>query len=261
MMDSLRSSDLRLLLSALEQVYAVVPLEQFPTHVFSILDRLIPEPILALDDTELSTGKYTGKYNTEIMEDAGFRANAAEHIMGDHPVFHYNVANPNNLLRVWRLTDCVSQSRFEQTGLYSEVFKPAGARFQLGIHADAPGHIGGITLNRKTNFTDRELDMVRLLCPHLVKAHANAKLFSQLQAGAPRFPEFSPSRLLRAGFTPREAEVLRWLMEGKRNAEIGIIINAKPRTISKHVENILAKLGVETRTAAAARAMEILQAR
>jgi hypothetical protein len=48
--------DLRLLLSALMQVYSVVPLDDFPKHAFSILDRLIPEPILALDDTELSTG-------------------------------------------------------------------------------------------------------------------------------------------------------------------------------------------------------------
>jgi DNA-binding CsgD family transcriptional regulator len=51
--------------------------------------------------------------------------------------------------------------------------------------------------------------------------------------------------------TPREVEVLKWLAEGKRNGEIGIILGTSGRTVGKHVEHILAKLGVETRTAAA----------
>jgi DNA-binding CsgD family transcriptional regulator len=51
--------------------------------------------------------------------------------------------------------------------------------------------------------------------------------------------------------TPREQEVLHWLAEGKRNSEIATILVCSTRTIEKHVENILAKTGTETRTAAA----------
>ena len=51
--------------------------------------------------------------------------------------------------------------------------------------------------------------------------------------------------------TPRENEVLGWLAEGKRDAEIGAILGTSVRTIHKHVQRIFAKLGVETRTAAA----------
>jgi len=65
-------------------------------------------------------------------------------------------------------------------------------------------------------------------------------------------------RLRDGGLTPREAEVLGWLAQGKTNAEIGTILGARPRTVGKHVERILAKLGVETRTAAAVRALERL---
>jgi DNA-binding CsgD family transcriptional regulator len=51
--------------------------------------------------------------------------------------------------------------------------------------------------------------------------------------------------------TTREAEVLVWVARGKTNRDIGDILGASPRTITKHMEHILPKLGVETRTAAA----------
>lgn len=60
--------------------------------------------------------------------------------------------------------------------------------------------------------------------------------------------------LQQLGLTPREAEVLHWVAEGKTNKEVGAILRAKPRTVGKHLEAVFAKLGVETRTAAAARA-------
>lgn len=50
--------------------------------------------------------------------------------------------------------------------------------------------------------------------------------------------------------TPREEEVLAWVAEGKTNAEIGVILGASKRTVDKHVERVLRKLGVETRAAA-----------
>ena len=56
--------------------------------------------------------------------------------------------------------------------------------------------------------------------------------------------------------TPREAEVLFWISEGKSNHDIGIILGAKTRTICKHVEHILSKLNVENRTSAAVVALE-----
>ena len=56
--------------------------------------------------------------------------------------------------------------------------------------------------------------------------------------------------------TPREAEVLFWISEGKTNHDIGIILGAKTGTICKHVEHILSKLNVENRTAAAVVALE-----
>ena len=51
--------------------------------------------------------------------------------------------------------------------------------------------------------------------------------------------------------TRREAEVLQWIVETKSNLEIAMILGISPRTVHKHVEHILRKLGVENRRAAA----------
>ena len=55
--------------------------------------------------------------------------------------------------------------------------------------------------------------------------------------------------------TPREAEVLYWVVKGKINRDIGDILGSSPMTVKKHLERVFAKLGVETRTAAAGMAL------
>ena len=59
-----------------------------------------------------------------------------------------------------------------------------------------------------------------------------------------------------AAFGPAPTrEVLRWVAAGKTNSQIAEIVSASPRTIGKHLENVYAKLGVETRTAAVNRGL------
>jgi DNA-binding NarL/FixJ family response regulator len=61
--------------------------------------------------------------------------------------------------------------------------------------------------------------------------------------------------VLRFGLTQREAEVLLWLSRGKTNRDISEILGMAARTVNKHLEHIFDKLNVETRTAAAAVAL------
>ncbi|HEX9064162.1 MAG TPA: ABC transporter substrate-binding protein [Streptosporangiaceae bacterium] len=56
--------------------------------------------------------------------------------------------------------------------------------------------------------------------------------------------------------TAREIDVLTLLTAGLSNTEIGARLSASPRTVSTHVEHILAKLGQSSRTGAAALAVE-----
>lgn len=59
------------------------------------------------------------------------------------------------------------------------------------------------------------------------------------------------------GLTERELEVLRQLADGRTNRQIGEALFISPKTASVHVSNILAKLGVDSRTAAAAVAHQL----
>lgn len=56
--------------------------------------------------------------------------------------------------------------------------------------------------------------------------------------------------------TFKEMVILSWIREGKSNAEIALITNASERTIRFHVEQILEKLAVTSRTQAVAIAVE-----
>jgi DNA-binding NarL/FixJ family response regulator len=54
------------------------------------------------------------------------------------------------------------------------------------------------------------------------------------------------------GLTSRELEVLRLLIEGRSNGEIGVQLFVSRKTASVHVSNILRKLGAANRIEAAA---------
>lgn len=75
-------------------------------------------------------------------------------------------------------------------------------------------------------------------------------------------PDFESAHPLQQslGLTPRVAETLLWLSQGKTNGEIAIILGISEATVKKHVLDIFAALNVETRTAACLRALEILSA-
>jgi DNA-binding CsgD family transcriptional regulator len=68
------------------------------------------------------------------------------------------------------------------------------------------------------------------------------------------------ARLERLGLTPREAEVLFWIAEGKSNPEIAVILANTAGTVKKQVQSLLEKLGLENRLVAARRAREVLDA-
>jgi DNA-binding NarL/FixJ family response regulator len=88
----------------------------------------------------------------------------------------------------------------------------------------------------------------------------SVRLRRRRQAGAGRaasVADATPAALATAlGLTPREAELLSWVVQGKTNPEIAIILGIKLTTVKKHLESIFAKLGVENRTAAVTLALE-----
>lgn len=72
-------------------------------------------------------------------------------------------------------------------------------------------------------------------------------------------PDFSSSTPLEVlGLTPREAEVLLWVAQGKSNADIAGILNCAENTVKVHLSRVFEKLGVENRNAASMQAVDAL---
>jgi len=96
-----------------------------------------------------------------------------------------------------------------------------------------------------------------------VLAAVNARLDRHLEkeqaAMAKVEPNFDSAKPLGAlGLTPREAEVLLWVAQGKSNADIATILGCAENTIKVHLARIFEKLGFENRNAATVRALEVL---
>jgi DNA-binding NarL/FixJ family response regulator len=104
---------------------------------------------------------------------------------------------------------------------------------------------------------------------YLTKPVAKAELLTAVrtrleraaQQSKPEFkPNFDSAKPLETvlDLTPRVAETLLWIAQGKTNGDIATILGISEATVKKHVLEIFAKLGVETRTAASLRALEVL---
>jgi DNA-binding CsgD family transcriptional regulator len=87
----------------------------------------------------------------------------------------------------------------------------------------------------------------------LVTDHGRGQHLVLMEEAAMNTP---PDLLLGLGLTPREAEVLAWVAQGKTNRETAMILGTSTRTVQKHLERVFAKLGVESRTGAILKAWQ-----
>jgi LuxR family transcriptional regulator, maltose regulon positive regulatory protein len=126
--------------------------------------------------------------------------------------------------------------RFERTG---GVFEAAEGRIELATtllalgRADAAGREAAAALERALNLGAATLA-------------ARARRVADACTGGPRSPG--------AEVTPREREVLRLLAEGLTNQQIAERLVVSQHTVHRHVTNILRKLELPSRAAAAAHA-------
>lgn len=92
-------------------------------------------------------------------------------------------------------------------------------------------------------------DLLEAIAARLERAQQQTGFNADFSSSAP---------LERLGLSGREAEILLWVAQGKTNFETGVILDVTVSTVKKHLENIFAKLGVESRNAATLKALEAL---
>lgn len=107
----------------------------------------------------------------------------------------------------------------------------------------------------ETTFTIRQTGQASLHLTFLGTIGADEHLFRLTAEN-----RTSDDEILRQHFslTHRESEVLLWIAKGKSNRDIGEILGLSARTVTKHLEQIYVKLGVENRASAAVKAVSVL---
>jgi DNA-binding CsgD family transcriptional regulator len=152
-------------------------------------------------------------------------------------------------VRSLKLSDFLTRRERRKLEFYWYVWRPLGIDDSLRVWLPAPTERARVIyLERgKRDFTERDRAILELLRPSLIRA--------QQAAQARRRTETGPLSTL----TRREREILEWIARGKTSREIAAILVVSPHTVRKHIEHVLEKLDVPTRSAAVARAFPMLR--
>lgn len=145
-------------------------------------------------------------------------------------------------------------------GLYDEAREVLEAALQLAATMEAPFLQAGVLvslaeLDVAAGRRAGALERLELAGPTLTRLEAKPLLqqMAQLQARIERRPGAVRDTF---GLSPRELEVLQLVVQGLTDAEVGDRLFISPRTVGRHLQSIYNKLGVGSRTAAAAYAFE-----
>lgn len=135
---------------------------------------------------------------------------------------------------VTAISDVLTPRAFRESWLYREAFRPNGLAHEIGVHLSHPaGQIHVVVLSRSPglDFDARDRLVLRLLRPHLDAA------LRRLAFPTPRL-------------TPRETDVMRLVRDGMSNTQIARCLGVSAATVGKHLENVYAKTGAQSRVQA-----------
>jgi DNA-binding CsgD family transcriptional regulator len=178
----------------------------------------------------------------------------------EHPLVRFHTSHHDS--GAHRISDSLGATAFRATPLYADYYARVGLDHALALPLYVDDRLlVSFVFNRKgRNFSDGERELLDLMRIPLATLYRQSYALAQARAalaasGDPSPPPLQDDNDALASLTDREREVLGWVAAGKSNAQIAEILGASPRTIAKHLERIYEKLGVESRTAAAMRAV------
>lgn len=158
--------------------------------------------------------------------------------------------------RAYRFSDEVTLDELHDLEIYQEVYAHMEIEYQLAFTLPAErDHFLGVALSRKhQDFADDERDLLNAARPFLIQTYRNVVAFDRMRRQLPRvIPPLTGASRDDLGLTPREAEVLAAVVAGRSNQETADELGLSVRTVQKHLEHAFRKLGVKSRTEAAAR--------
>jgi DNA-binding CsgD family transcriptional regulator len=234
----------------LPELYALTPIDEFPARSLSLVNDLIGCD--KSDYAEVDTAR--GEFHVLVLPEPSQLAALSEArraYMHQHPTLSHFLRSDDPAPRL--ISDFLRPREFHRLALYGEFFRPLGVEDQLTVTvADrSSGRPAAISAHRgQQGFDDDDRALFGLLRPHLMAARENAVRFSAALSARPRSAQPGAGAAL-ARLTERQLGILAQLSTGSTNSEIASALDISPGTVRKHLEHILQRLGLPTRTAAA----------
>ena len=160
-----------------------------------------------------------------------------------------------DLLQTHRLLSEVAKRRGDLAAALAH-FEAFHAGYELSFNEESARKARLLAVRHEVDLARGEAERERLENARLTEALAEigSRLRRSEGAGPQNLPHDGPPRpedLRGLGLTPREAEVLFWVTQGKTNEDVGQILALSMSAVKKHLGRIYDKLGVDNRTAAA----------
>jgi hypothetical protein len=230
-MNRLKCREQRFLLDFLQEIYRLNEFENLVRRVVALLPKLIGADAASYHEVDMGTGQ-SRCVITEPAVIYPCGPEVFEAHLHEHPLIGHGRKTPDP--RALKIRDVLPPRDYHRTGLYNEIYRPVGLEYDLTIQFQtAPTTRAGLTLRRASkDFSEHERWLLNLLRPHLLHAFSNAQAWTRLQRLL--FPKTGgpASTAGLTGLTPREADILIWLVQGKTNGEIGQILNLSPAPLA-----------------------------
>ena len=180
-MTPLPPGDCRALLSAVETLYGLATIEQFPSLALSAVRRVLSCNTICYNEVNLSESRMSWITEPADALPGTILRNMFNQHLSEHPLIaHTGLIDVGRSLRI---SDFLSQQEFHRLALYNEYYRPLNVEYQLGTTISVSSHqIIAVGLDRdRPDFSENERLCLDLLRPHLVQAYRNLRTLSLMK--------------------------------------------------------------------------------
>jgi DNA-binding CsgD family transcriptional regulator len=246
------SSDPRLL-ELIGDTHGLLDLEEFRLGLLDALRRAIRCDWVSINEVGPVPGDFWGMVEPQLPPET---SEIFARYMHQNPLVAYMMESRRGTAR--RMSEMISVEEYHSLDLYRLFYGKIGLEHQIAFTLpQEPPRLLGVALSRRRGeFDDDDRDLLNAARPYLIQSYRNAVAFESLRGAVGT--EALEVALRAAGLTPREAAVMGLLSRGRSNADIATTLGISTRTAEKHVQNAFAKLGVTSRSRAAAKVWNLV---
>lgn len=224
-MEHLGIQDMENLRAFLQETSVPCDLSTFASRVMPAIGRLVQGELICHAQIDPMRGKViTQIVHANDQSDVAIDRESFEQYMMGHPVFvHWAMSGDDSSART---SDFVSRREWHRNSLYENFYKALSCEDSLPVALPAPpGLVACFCIERHKNFTDREVQLMNWVKPHLAHAYRNAEMFTLLgqatdeggphsvlldNTGLPVFVPPATRQLIAAYFPGRTVETFQW---------------------------------------------------